>query len=573
MKRFTIFAAILVPLLLITSLFSYNQEAVGTDGSPRIQIDTEADPFDIQIVRAYYDDEAIVGQISRWTELWEWNKEEGYVVLNATPSELLWLGNLGMRIEVDEALTTLYSTPNELLPNQGGGIPGFACYRTVEETFATAENIVAAHPTLASWIDIGDSWEKIQNASNGYDLQVLKLTNSAIPGPKPVFFAMTAVHAREYTTAELNTRFAEYLIANYGVNADITWLLDYHEIHLLLQANPDGRKQAETGILWRKNTNENFCSPTSNFRGVDLNRNFPFRWGCCNGSETNECAETFRGPGAASEPEVEAIVNYTASIYDDVRPPDITVAAPITTSGVFLDIHSFGEDVIWPWGSTFDAAPNSTELTTLGRKLADFNGYTAAQATIFGITDGTTDDFAYGEYGVAAYTYELGTTFFQSCSAFENTIYPDNLPSLVYAAKVARAPYMLPAGPDAVDLSHETLTVPFGATAVFSATIDDTRFNGPEPTQTITQAEFFIDVPPWITTTMPLPIPMTAADGAFDASVEIVSGSVDSSTLSLGRHTIFIRGQDAAGNWGVVSALFINVVNSQELYLPVIATP
>ncbi len=58
---------------------------------------------------------------------------------------------------------------------------------------------------------------------------------------------MSAVHAREYATAELNTRFAEYLIDNYGTNADATWLLDHHEFHFLLQSNPDGRKQAETG--------------------------------------------------------------------------------------------------------------------------------------------------------------------------------------------------------------------------------------------------------------------------------------------------------------------------------------
>ena len=40
------------------------------------------------------------------------------------------------------------------------------------------------------------------------------------------------------------TRFAEQLVAGYGVEADATWLLDFHEIHLLLQTNPDGRKQA-----------------------------------------------------------------------------------------------------------------------------------------------------------------------------------------------------------------------------------------------------------------------------------------------------------------------------------------
>jgi hypothetical protein len=57
----------------------------------------------------------------------------------------------------------------------------------------------------------------------------------------------------------------------------VTWLLDHHEVHLMLQSNPDGRKQAETGLLWRKNVNNDYCS-NSDSRGADLNRNFDFEW-------------------------------------------------------------------------------------------------------------------------------------------------------------------------------------------------------------------------------------------------------------------------------------------------------
>jgi murein tripeptide amidase MpaA len=66
---------------------------------------------------------------------------------------------------------------------------------------------------------------------------------------------MAAIHAREYTTAELVTRYAEYLVTNYGVDPDVTWLLDNFEVHILPQANPDGRVIAEGGYYQRKNTN------------------------------------------------------------------------------------------------------------------------------------------------------------------------------------------------------------------------------------------------------------------------------------------------------------------------------
>ena len=103
---------------------------------------------------------------------------------------------------------------------------------------------------------------------------------------------------REYTTAELVTRFAEYLVTNHGIDPDATWLLDEHEIHLLLQTNPDGRRLAETGTFWRKNTNQAYCGANPTSRGADLNRNFAFQWACCGGSSGNVCDETC--PSAAA---------------------------------------------------------------------------------------------------------------------------------------------------------------------------------------------------------------------------------------------------------------------------------
>ena len=97
--------------------------------------------------------------------------------------------------------------------------------------------------------------------------------------------------------------------------------------------------------------------------------------------------------------------------------------------------------MLWPWGFTNNVPPNDTALQTLGRKFAYFNGYTPEQSIDLYPTDGTTDDFAYGDLGLAAFTFEMGTDFFQDCSTFENTIVPANMPALPYAAKSARLPY------------------------------------------------------------------------------------------------------------------------------------
>ncbi|MEO1088827.1 MAG: M14 family zinc carboxypeptidase, partial [Acidobacteriota bacterium] len=324
----------------------------------------------------------------------------------------------GLRPRLDEARTRELLLAGRALEGQGGGIPGFPCYRTVEETFQSAQAIVAAHPGLATWIDVGDSWEKTVDAAGGYDLFVLKLTQSAVPGPKPVFFASFAIHAREYATAELGTRFAEFLIDGYGTDPDITWLLDSHEIHLMLQTNPDGRKEAEAGVAWRKNTNNDYCSNNPS-RGADLNRNFDFEWGCCGGSSGQQCSDVFRGPAAASEPEIQALQAYVRSIFPDQRGPNPNDPAPDDATGVAIDVHSFGELVLWPWGFTNASPANGTAFRTLGRKVAFWNDSFPLEISDFTIADGSSADFYYGDLGVAGLGFEIGTSFFQSCGSFE----------------------------------------------------------------------------------------------------------------------------------------------------------
>jgi hypothetical protein len=341
----------------------------------------------------------------------------------------------------------------------------------------------------------------------------------------------------------------------------------------MLVANPDGRKQAEGGWSWRKNTNQDYCSPTSMDRGADLNRNFAFQWGCCGGSSGAECDEVYRGPTASSETETQAIESYVRSQFPDRRGGDLGAPAPADTAGIFLDVHSYGQLVLWPWGFISAPAPNALALQTLGRKLANFNGYWPEQGIGLYPTDGTSDSFAYGELGLPAYTLELGTRFFEGCTSFEQTIVPKNLPALLYAAKVARAPYQIPAGPDVLELALSTVQEP--ETYRLTATIDDTGYsqaNGQEPTQPIAGAEFYVGAPPWSTASTPSALSMTAVDGTFDQGAEVVEAVLDVSELSAGRHILFVRGQDADGNWGAFSAIFFHKDASLDsvLYLPVV---
>jgi carboxypeptidase T len=537
---------------------------LATAGMPSARAEEEDLPPGQFVARLYYTDPASVSQLGRY-DVWEHNRQEGYLVVAMDGFTYRYLEELGFTLVVDEELTAELNQPRVALPGQTAGIPGYPCYRTVEETYATAQELVTNYPMLATWSDIGDSWQKTQG-SGGHDLQVLRLTNVAVGDEKPKLFITAAIHAREYATAELVTRFAEELVAEYGIDPDVTWLLDHHEIHLMLQTNPDGRKVAEAGDSWRKNINDNYCPSTALHppygRGADLNRNFEFQWGCCGGSSATQCDPTYRGPSAASELETQAVQAYLQAQFPDQRLDDLSAAAPVDATGVYLDIHSYGDLVLWPWGFTSAPSPNGTALQTLGRKFAYFNGYEPDQAYGFYPTDGTTDDYGYGQLGVASYAFEVGTAFFQDCGTFENTIVPENLPALRYAAKVARTPYLTPAGPDSISVAVSADGVVPGTLVQVTATIDDTRYNpmnGAEPVQNVVAAEVYVDVPPWDTASGPIAHPMAPVDGAFDSPVEEVTGAVDTAGLDTGRHILFVRGQDGDGNWGAFSAAFLTI--------------
>ena len=503
-----------------------------------------------RVVRVYYPDDITRNRIliSFESALLETRYEEGYHLIEATQADVDKLEAVGLTVKED----LFYRPPVRRLP-------GYSCYETVEETFAVAQGLTSSHPDLAEWTDIGDSWEK-EAGLGGYDIMALKLTNSSEGADKPRVLLTCALHAREYTTAALCLDFAEYLVAGYDSNPDATWLLDHHEIHLVLQANPDGRKKAESGLLWRKNTNQAYCGVTSVFRGADLNRNFPFQWDCCGGSSGNACANDFRGASAASEPEVSALVDYARSLFPDQKGPDPSDPVPSDASGIAIDVHSYGELWLWPWGHTLEPAPNADALQTLGRKLAYWNGYWPGQAVGLYPTDGASDDFFYGDLGIAAFTLELGTDFFESCSVYETEIMPNTLPSLIYAAKVARTPYQTPAGPDIVSVMSESSTILWGEPFALTVEADDSRYNGvngAEATQNLIGGEYYIDVPPW---DGGVALAMSPADGAFDSSYEVMSASLATEALSLGRHIVFVRARDADGNWGAMGSVFVTLV-------------
>ena len=474
-------------------------------------------------------------------------REGSDLFILTTPEQIEELAAQGFQIRVDEPQTALIRQQIGSQTFNGG-------YSTVPEMRARLENRATQYPDLAEFFLYGSSWQKL-HSQGGHDLFGIKLTNKNIPSPKPTFFLMAAIHARELSTSELALRFIDHLLQGYGVDADATWLLDEHLIVVVPVVNPDGRRVAEQGYFQRKNMNNtngfgcaNPPTPFNQF-GVDLNRNYKFKWGTVNGPNEPPCGQTYPGPVAESEPETTTIENLVRSLFADQRGPGDNDPAPLNTTGVMITLHSYANLVLWPWGYTANTAPNSADLSLIGTKFAGYNGYTPQQSIQLYATSGTTDDWSYGELGIPSFTFEVGGSSGEcggfmpaySCldGGFDGSFWPRNLPAFLYAARLARTPYRLVRGPTVESVSFNGSDL--------RAVLDEQRNGG----QNIAAAEYYLDTPPWRGGT---PIAMTALDGSFNSMIETATAPI---TPPPGKHIVFVRGQDTAGNFGPVRALFV----------------
>lgn len=331
-------------------------------------------------------------------------------------------------------------------------------YHTVTAHETHLAQVAATHPSLATVHDIGDSWRKTQGLG-GHDIKAICLTKKqtgdcalAPQSTKPRFSLIAQIHAREVATGELAWKFIDLLTTGYGTNTRVTALLDTTEVWIVPIANPDGVDIVAAGgnnpRLQRKNAHTGGgCTGTS--IGVDLNRNSTFKWGG-GGSSGSPCAETYRGTGAASEPETRALENLFKAIHPDQRGTGDTTPAPSNARDVMVTLHSYGGYVVIPWGWTAADAPNDTALRALGEDMAASNGYFVGNGpeTVGYTSSGVTDDFTYGALGVASYTFEVGADF-GTCGGFlpaysciNSHIWPGNRDALLTGAEAADSPYV-----------------------------------------------------------------------------------------------------------------------------------
>ncbi|MCJ7681285.1 MAG: M14 family metallopeptidase, partial [Candidatus Aminicenantes bacterium] len=243
---------------------------------------------------------------------------------------------------------------------------------------------------------------------------------------KPAMLIIGCHHAREWISVEVPLLFCRHLLDNADSNTDIKAIIDSGEVWIVPIVNPDGLEYSiHSYRYWRKNRRNNGAGSF----GVDPNRNYGYMWGYDeNGSSSDPDSEVYRGTGAFSEPEAQAIRDLF----------------PLQNFRALISFHSYSQVILYPWGYKHDPSADEGLLVGLARQMADLmrpvNGrdYGVERAGDgFYLTNGDTTDWAYGEYGIPAYTIELPPIdqlyggFFNS-EADIQTIFAENLPALLF---------------------------------------------------------------------------------------------------------------------------------------------
>ncbi|WP_236240197.1 M14 family metallopeptidase [Streptomyces sp. CC228A] len=275
--------------------------------------------------------------------------------------------------------------------------PADSRYHNYAEMTAEIDQRLRQYPGIMSKRVIGRSYE-------GREIVAIKISdNVGTDENEPEVLFTHHQHAREHLTVEMALYLLREFGAGYGSDPRITRMVDSREIWIVPDMNPDGGEyDIASGSYrsWRKNRQPN---PGSSYVGTDMNRNWDYKWGCCGGSSGSYGSATYRGSAPESAPEVRIVADF-------VRSRIVGGKQQITAA---IDFHTYSELVLWPFGYTYsDTAPGMTQddrdaFAAVGRKMAASNGYTPQQASDLYVTDGSIDDWLWGEQRIFGYTFEM----------------------------------------------------------------------------------------------------------------------------------------------------------------------
>ncbi|KAM9650948.1 carboxypeptidase A4 isoform 1-T1 [Trichechus inunguis] len=267
----------------------------------------------------------------------------------------------------------------------------YGAYHSLEAIYLEMDSMAADFPDFVSQVKIGHSFEN-------RPLYVLKFSTGT-GEPRPAIWLNAGIHSREWISQATGIWMARKIVSDYKKDPAVTSILEIMDIFLLPVANPDGYVYTQTkNRFWRKTRSRN---PGSKCIGVDPNRNWNSSF-AGEGASDNPCSEVYHGPHANSEVEVKSVVDFIQE-HGNFK--------------CFIDLHSYSQLLMYPYGYTVDKAPDAEELDKVAgraaKALASLLGTkyrVGPSSTILYPVSGSSIDWAYDNGIKYAFTFELRDT-------------------------------------------------------------------------------------------------------------------------------------------------------------------
>ena len=417
-------------------------------------------------------------------------------------------------------------------------------YLTLAEVEAELDSMRRAYPSLITFREaIGVTAEN----RTIWGVRITRNPDIDEAEPRALFTALH--HAREPGGMMTLLYTMWYLLEQYGINDDVTDILDHRELTFVPVVNPDGYVHNETiapggGGMWRKNRRDN----GDGSYGVDLNRNYGYQWGADNtGSSPLSSRDTYRGPAAFSEPETRAL-------------RDLCVARGFALA---VNFHSYANALLYPWGWSAMMPPDSAIYRRLAGMMTSHSYYDfgTSVATIGYETNGDSDDWMYGDVGTKPRTFAMTV----EVGGLEDGFWPvpsrivpiaeENLETNLMAARLAGEKYRIELVSQEQHRTGDTIAVSLRLVNAGVQTISNgvtVQFSAANGT-VIAPSDLFVNTP----TNTPLTVRMRRESGIADGTRVWLLTQV-SSSAGRGRDSIAIRA-------GVPTAVFSDGADSARV--------
>jgi hypothetical protein len=338
-----------------------------------------------------------------------------YVICELSEAELAKVSEAGLRYEVliadvskyyvernkpflshlDEVKRMEYDLSRDWPVPEGFELGTCGGFLTIDQVMESLDSMASQYPNL-----ISPRYPLDYTTANGRQLYWVRISNNPTVDEGETEVLYTGMHhAREAIGMQLLFYYMYYLLENYDTDPDVQYIVNNFELYFVPIVNIDGyayniQNDPTGGGMWRKNRRQN----DDGSYGVDVNRNYGYEWGYDNnGSSPVPSDDTYRGPSAFSEPEIESIRDFC--VQHEFR--------------IALNYHSYSGLLLYPWGWSPVPCPQDTIFHALSEILTTENGYTygPGYTTIYP-TNGGSDDWMYGEQTtkglIYSYTPEVG---------------------------------------------------------------------------------------------------------------------------------------------------------------------